>query len=131
MNDKMIEKAEEAIRALADKMGIATKEFWPTFIRNQQLDAVVCFIWLAIWAYVAINLVPMCLTWPATADLERYDFDGLRWFMRFLGCAIILATTGAVFCSLEQIKYLGNLKYWALKDFLATLGNLTHGNKEE
>ena len=131
MNDEALKKAEEALRFLAEKLGVATTAFWPTFIRKHVLDAVVVAVWLGITITASILLLPICFRWPAAENLGSYDIDVGWWFARVLGVILSLITLNTIHDAIEQIKYLGNLKYWALKDFTATIGWMFHAKDKE
>lgn len=42
--------------------------------------------------------------------------------MRIIGGVMCLATLYSISSAIDQIKYLGNLKYWALRDAMKTFG---------
>ena len=120
----IVDKAEQAIKILAEKMGMANQEFWPTFIRKQILDAVPIFIWLIIWGGVAMWLLPICFSWPRTENVDQYDIDGLYWGMRSIGLVVCGFVIGHLYSAIDQLKFLLNLRYWAFKDYMETLKNL-------
>lgn len=135
MNDEIFNKglkqAEDALLFLAQKLGVVTTEFWPTFIRKHVLDAVVVAVWLGITITASVVLLPICFHWPAAENLGSYDIDVGWWFARVLGVILSLITLNTIHDAIEQIKYLGNLKYWALKDFTATISRMFHVKDEE
>jgi hypothetical protein len=130
MNEEALKKAEEALKFLATKLGVATTEFWPTFIRKQILDGVVVAVWLGITITASAVLLPICFHWPEATNLDRYDLDVGWWFSRVLGVILSLITLNTIHDAIEQIKYLGNLKYWALQDFAQTIGNMFNARVE-
>lgn len=134
MNEQIIQKAEQSLKFLAEKLGVATTEFWPTFIRKQVLDAVTTVIWCGLWLTAAAIFVPICFHWPpytVTPDGRPQDSELLMLIMRWLGAGICLGCVVNVYSVVDQIRYVFNLKYWALKDFLETLGNALHGEDSE
>ena len=122
MNDKEISIIEKIINLVESKLGVAVNTFWPSFIKKHILNAVVTFIWLIIWSTLTITYAGTCFHWPQAQGLENYDIDFVRIFMRVVGCFMCLATLYSISSAINQIKYLGNLKYWALRDAMKTFG---------
>lgn len=122
MDKEAIEKAEQAMKYLAEKLGVATTEFWPTFIRKQLLDAVTTVIWCALWVGITAIYAKDFLAWPATVGIEHYDLDFAKWFMRAVGVVLCIGSLINIAEVIHQIEYVFNLKYWALKDFVKTFG---------
>ena len=124
MDDKALELAEKTFKAIADKMGIATTEFWPSFIKKQVLEVLVTFLWTCVLITLTAIFAPMCFYWPESSYVDEYFFDVLRWFMRLVGFILCIVTLGSIWESIQQIKYIFNPKYWAFQDVINTLSKL-------
>lgn len=122
MDKEMLDKAEEALKVVADKLGVATTEFWPAFIRKQILDCVTTVIWCAIWLGITAIYAKGFLAWPDTPNIGPYDVDLAKWFMRGVGVIMCIGALFNVAGVIDQIKYVFNAKYWALRDVVNTFG---------
>lgn len=119
----MNERLNNALAALAEKLGTSVDHLWAVLVRQATLEG-----YIALCQYAILILVsPFLFSWykRTAAKMEDKNFDEREGMMVML-CIVIgvwsVASLVAAFSTSETITKLGNPEYWALKEILRSVG---------
>ncbi len=116
------------LEKLAAKLGTTVEHFWPLFVYQQKINAIVALAILALsflvlgsawaWAFYKVNKT----FWGnGRDDFPKYAwgefFDDYPWFV-VVAILTIITFTASLFVSVESITALLNPEYAAIQDLL-------------
>lgn len=119
-NKELINKAEETLKYLANKMETGVDSFWPAFVRQQYIDATTTFLWCILVNSCFACVIPMMLQWKLNFSF-RSDDDAIFVLIRIVAGMMCMYGMYLVWCCVDAIGHVLNPRYWAVKDFVGSL----------
>ena len=122
MNEELlIQKAEQAIEALAYKLGVASEHFWPLFVKQQLIEGWTSMVLLVATTVVASTLLTMGCLQKGTFFDDDDDHPRPRFFLTiagslglFFSVTMILIDNGLA----RTFSHIVNPEYQALRDLI-------------